>query len=177
MNILIFYSFFVLCFLSIFILCLYSLWNSLSLSNSSYNVAFSFSYVVNLFFRLLTSIFKFPIFRFTIAMVWNNLVVLSTYITSATTSSTDLGVLVFVVGFLNPFLENPNSYTIWFLGPNSNGCPYVHCGLLASTCSSSDLNIVKGGYVFIISFCRPFCVYCCCCYYCCKFCGLSLLSI
>jgi hypothetical protein len=76
MNILIFWSTFALFFLEISTLCLYPFWKSLSLSNSSYSIAFSFSLITNLFFRLLTSKVKFPIFRITIAMVWNDSIAL-----------------------------------------------------------------------------------------------------
>ncbi len=69
MSLLIFCSTFALFFLQISTLCLYPFWNSLSLSNSSYSVAFSFSLMANLFFKLLTSRFKFPIFKLTIAIV------------------------------------------------------------------------------------------------------------
>jgi hypothetical protein len=62
---------------------------------------------------LFTSRIKFPIFKFTIAMVWNNSTTLSTYITSITTCSIDFGVLVCVVGFRNPSPNDPNSCTIF----------------------------------------------------------------
>ncbi len=84
-------------FLQISTLCLYPFLNSLSLSYSSYNIAFSFSLVANMFSRVFTSKVKFPIFRLIIAMVWNNYVTLSNFITFVATSSTDFGVLVCVV--------------------------------------------------------------------------------
>jgi len=101
MNTLIFYSASALFFLHISTLCLYPFWKSLSLSNSSYNIAFFFSPIANIFFRLLTSRVKFPIFKLTIAMVWNNSTTLFAYITFATISSITFGVLVCVVGFLD----------------------------------------------------------------------------
>ncbi len=160
------------------------------LSNSTYYITFSFSFVSNLFFRLFTSKFKFPIFKLTIAMVWNNLVTLSACITSSTTSSIDFGVLVYVVGFLNPSTKDPSSCTNIFPSPNSNGSPSTDPSLLIGTCNSSGLNIATRIYVPTLSIynpiaCKPpyvnFC--CCCCSYCkwcCKYwkcCGFSWLSI
>jgi hypothetical protein len=116
-------------------------------------------------------------------MVWNNSLVLSTCITFVATSFIDLGVLVYVVGFLDPWPKDPNSYIIQFISPNSNGYPCTNPNLLASTCIFGGLNTARGGFVFILSFCsslacRPCCVYYCCCYYyCCKFYELPLLSI
>ncbi len=52
-------------------------------------------------------------FRLTIAMVWNNLVALYDLITSAATSSTDFGVLVRVIGSLDPSIDDPRSCTIF----------------------------------------------------------------
>ncbi len=87
MNILFLCSTFALFFLQISTLCLYPFWKSLSLSNSSCNIAFSFSFVTNLFFKLFTSKVKFPIFRLIIPMVWNNSTTSYAFITFATTSS------------------------------------------------------------------------------------------
>ncbi len=81
-------------FLHISTLCLYPFWKSLSLSSSSYKDAFSFSPVTNLFFELFTSIIKFPIFKLTIAIIWNNSTTLFACITFLATSSKDFGVLV-----------------------------------------------------------------------------------
>jgi hypothetical protein len=72
MSTLIFYSTFTMFFFQISTLCLLPFWKSLSLSNSSYITTFSFSPMVNLLFKLLTSKFKYPIFKLTIVMVWNN---------------------------------------------------------------------------------------------------------
>ncbi len=196
MNTLIFCSFYVLFFLHISMLCLYSFWKSLSLSNSTYKSAFSFSSVANLFFRLLTSKFKFLIFRLTIVMVWNNSTTLSTYITYTATSSTNFGVLVGVVGFLDPSTNDPICYTNLFPSSNLNGGPFVDPSLLIGTCSPSGLNTIKGGCVSIVSVYslvayKPPCVYCYCCDYCCcwcycwckwcckcwKCCGLPMVSI
>ncbi len=58
MNILIFYSASTLFFFQISTLCLYPFWKSLSLSNSSYNITFPLSPIVNLFFRLLETTWK-----------------------------------------------------------------------------------------------------------------------
>ncbi len=160
-------------------LCLYSLWKSLSLSNSTYNITFSFFFMANLLLRLLTSKFKFPIFKFTIAMVWNNLATLFACITFVTTLSIDFGVLVYVVGFLDPFTKGPNSCINILPSPSSNECPPTNPTLLIGTCSSSGLNTTIGVCVPILSIynlvaCIPPCVYCCCCYcfyfYCCKCC-------
>jgi hypothetical protein len=68
-SILIFCSIFALFFLHISTLCLYPFWKSLSLFNSSYSIAFSFSFITNPFFILFTSKIKFPVFKLTIAMV------------------------------------------------------------------------------------------------------------
>jgi len=144
---------FVLCpLLQISTLCLYFFWKSFSFSNSSYNVVFSFASMVTLFFKLLISRSKFSMFKLIIAMVWNNSTILLAFITSIATSSTNLGVLVCVVGFLDPSLEDPNSYIILFPSPNSNGCPFADLGLLVGTCISSGLNIAKGGSIPVISF-------------------------
>jgi hypothetical protein len=114
-------------------------------------------------------------------MVQNNSATFSTCITSAATLSIDLGVLICVIGFLDPYVEDPNSCTNLFPNPNSNVCPFVDPNILTSIYNSSDLNITKGGCVSILSVCnplasKPFCV-CCCCYCYCKFCGFSWLSI
>jgi hypothetical protein len=114
-------------------------------------------------------------------MVYNNLVVSLACITYVATSPTDLSVLVYIVEFLDPYLENPSSYIILFPSPNSNGCPSTNLGLLVGTYISSGLNTIKRGFVLILSFNNslacgpPYCCYCCFCYY--KFCGLPLLSI
>ncbi len=142
-------------------------WNSFSLSNSSYNIAFSFYPVTNLFFRVFTFRIKFPIFRVTIAMVWNNSTALSTFITFATTSSTNFGVLVNVVRSLDPSIDDPSSYTILLPSWNSNGNPFADFGLLGGICRSIGLNSSKIGCVATFTIynsiaCRPSCVY----YYC-----------
>jgi hypothetical protein len=165
---------------------LISLLESFSLSNSTYNITFSFFLVANLFFRLFTSKVKFPIFRFIIAMVWNNSTASFVYITSTTTSSTYFGVLVCVIGFLDPSIYDPNSYTIILPNSNSNGNPSIDFGLLGDTCSFASLNTSKAGCVATFSVsslvaCRPSCVYYGCCYKCCskcsKCCGLLMVSI
>jgi hypothetical protein len=69
MNTLIFCSTSTMFFLQISTLCLYLFWKFISLFNSSYSTTFSFSPLANLFFKLLTSKFKFPIFKLTIAIV------------------------------------------------------------------------------------------------------------
>jgi hypothetical protein len=169
-------------------LCLYSLWKCLSLSNSTCDTAFSFSYVVNLFFKLFTFKFKFPIFILIIAIVWNNYITLFVCITSTTTSSTNFGVLVYVVGFLNPSTKDPSSCTNLLPNPKSNDCSFIESSLLTSTYNSCGLNIVTRVCVPILSICilvgyRLACVYYCCCwcckcyYKCWKCCGLSWLSI
>jgi len=173
MNTFIFYLIFSLFFLHISTLCLYPFWKSLSLSNSSYSIAFSFSPVANLLFKLFTSIFKFPIFRLLITMVWNNSIALSAFITFVTTSSTDFGVFVYVIRFLDFSANDPISCSNPFPNPNSNGIPFADPGLLISTCSFDCLNTTKEGYVSTLSVCnlvayRPCVYYCCCCKCCCK---------
>jgi hypothetical protein len=95
---------------------------------------------------LLTSKFKFPIFRFIIAMVWNNLVALSAYITFVSTSSTNFGVLICVIVFLDSFVDDPISCTNMFFSPYSNGCPFVDHGLLIDNSSSSGLNYLNPSF-------------------------------
>jgi hypothetical protein len=56
MSTLIFCLTFALLFLQVSTLCLHPFWKSISLSNPSYNIAFSFSHVANMFFRLFTSV-------------------------------------------------------------------------------------------------------------------------
>ncbi len=186
MSLLIFYSFFAMFFLQISMLYLYSLWKSLFLYNSTYNTAFSFSYVANQFFKLLTSKFKFPIFKLTIAMVWNNLVASFACITFATTSSIDFGILVCVIRFLDPFTDDPITCTNLLLSPNSNDYPFTDPSLLFGTCSFGGLNITKEGCVSILSiyslvpYCPSYVFYCCCCKWCCKCwkcCELLVVSI
>jgi hypothetical protein len=145
--------------------------------------------VANLFFKLLTSKFKFPVFKLIIAIVWNNSTTFYACIIFVATSSTNFGVFVDVVGFLDPSKDDPISCTNLFLSSNSNGNLSVDLGLLLTTCISDGLNIAKEGYVSTLSVCsplayRPSCVYyCCCCYYCkwcCKCwkcCGLAMVSI
>jgi hypothetical protein len=121
---------------------------------------------------------QIPHIRFTISMVWKNLTVLSTCITYATTISTDFGVLVCVIRFLDLSTKDPSSYTNLLPNPNSNGCPYANLSLLAGTYSSSGFNTIKGVCVSILSVnslvaCRPPYVYYCCC----KCCGLLMVSI
>ncbi len=111
MKISIFCLTFTLFFLHISTLYLYPFWISLFLSNSSYNTAFSFSLATNLFFKVFSSKDKFPIFKFTIAMVWNNSTVFFIFIISASTSSTNFGVFVRVVGSPNLFINDVNSCT------------------------------------------------------------------
>jgi hypothetical protein len=101
-------------------------------------------------------------------MVWNNLAALFAYITSTTTSSTNFGVLICVVGFLDPSANDPICYINIFPNSNLNGCPSANPSLLAGICSSCGLNIIKGGcvsnlFVYSLVACRPLCVY----YYCC----------
>jgi hypothetical protein len=118
---------------------------------------------------MFTSRIKFPIFRLTIAMVWNNITSLYAFITYVVTSSTDFGVLVCVVRSPNPFVADPNSCTILLPSSNSNGNPLANFGLLDGTCNSTGLNFSKVSYVATLFVCslvayRPYCV--CCCYYC-----------
>jgi len=160
-------------------LCLYSLWKSFSLSNSTYNIAFSFTSVANLFFRLLTSKFKFPIFKLIIAIVLNNFVALSICITFATTSSTNFSVLFYVVGFLDPSTEVLDSCINLLPDPNSNDYPSIDLNLLIGTYGSGGLNTTTRVCVPTFSICilvsyRPAYVCCYCCYKCCE---LSWLSI
>jgi hypothetical protein len=111
-------------------------------------------------------------------MVWNNSITLFAYITFVTTSSIDFGVLVCVLGFLDPFVNDPNSYTILFPSSNSNGSP-IDSNLLGGTCNFVGLNTSKVGcvatfFVYSSIACRPSCVYYCCY---CKCCGLAVVFI
>ncbi len=169
-NLLILYSTSALFFLHIFKLCLHPFWYSLSLFNSSCSSTFSFPLVANLFFKLLTSKFKFPIFRLTIAIVWKNSTTFYACITSIITFPTNFGVLVYVVGFLDPFANDRISCTNLLPNSNSNGNS-LHI-LLPSTYISNGLNITKEGCVFTSSICNPiayrpsYVYYCCYCCYC-----------
>ncbi len=181
MNTLFFCSAFALFFFYISTLCLYPFWKLISLSNSSYNTTF-FSLVTNLFFKVFTLRVKFPIFRFKIAMVWNNLVALFAFITSTSTSSIDFGVLIYVVGSPYPFANDPSSYTILLPNSNSNGNPFTIFCLLGGTCSSVGLNSSKASCVTMLLACSlitywPSCVYYCCCCKCWKCFGLTIISI
>jgi hypothetical protein len=119
-------------------------------------------------------------------MVWNSSTFLYACITYATTSSIGFDVLVCVVGFSNPFADDPISYTNVLPNPNFNGCPFVDPSILIGTCSSGGLNIAKASCVSTLSMCSPL-VYkpsCVCCYWCCKWCckcwkccGLLMVSI
>jgi len=114
-------------------------------------------------------------------MVWSNLTTLFTFITSITTSSTDFGVLVYVIGSPNPSIDDPNSCTILLPSSNSNGNPSANSSLLGGTYRSIGLNFAKTSCVTILSICnsiacRPSCVYCCCCK-CWKYFGLVMVSI
>jgi hypothetical protein len=79
----------------------------------------------------------------------NNLTALFTFITSVTTSS-DFGVLVCVIRFLDPSVD-PNSCTILLPSLNSNGNPFANFGLLGGTCNSMGLNSSKPSYVTTFS--------------------------
>ncbi len=159
---------------------------SIYLSNSSCNIAFFFSHAANLFFRMFISKIKFPIFRFIIPMVSNNLVALFAFITFAATSSTDFGVLVYVIGSLDVSIDDPNSYTILLPNSNSNRNPSIDFTLLSGICNSVGLNFSKASCVttlFVYSSIayRPSYIYCCCFYKCCskcyECCGLIVVSI
>jgi hypothetical protein len=103
-------------------------------------------------------------------MARNNSIALLACITSVATSSTNFGVTVYVVGFLDPFVKDPSSCTNLLRNPNSNGYPSTDRCLLTGTYSFGDLNSPKEVYVstfFVLNLaaCKPPCVYCC---YCCK---------
>jgi hypothetical protein len=115
--------------------------------------------VINLLFKLFTFKFKFPIFKLIIAIVWNNLVSFYAWITSIAISSTNFGVLVYVVGFLDPSTDDPISCTNLLPNSNSNGNPSVNPSLLFGTCISNGLNIAKEGYVSTLSICSPSSMY------------------
>ncbi len=94
--------------------------------------------------------------------------VICAYITSTTTSSTNFGVLVYVIKFLDPFVNDPIFCTNMFPSSNSNGNPFAYLSLLIRTCSFDGLNSTKEGFVSTFSICNliafiPSCVY----YYCC----------
>jgi hypothetical protein len=99
---------------------------------------------------------------------------MSTFITFATTSSIDFGVLIYVIGSINPSIDDLSSYTILFPSLNSNGNSFANFGLLGGTFSSTNLNSSKVGCLTTLSVCdsiscRPSYV-CCCCYKCCSKC-------
>jgi hypothetical protein len=77
----------------------------------------------------------------------------------------DFGVLVYVIGFLDPFTNDPLLCINLLPNPNSNGCPFIDHGLLIGTCSFCGLNIAKGGYVSTLFICNlvsyrpPCCLY------------------
>ncbi len=133
--------------------------------------------MANLFFRTFTSKFKFPIFKFTIVMVWNNSVTLSICITFVDNSSIDFGVLICVIGFLNPFAKDPSLCTNILPSPNSNVYPSENPFLLIGTYNFGGMNITKGGCVSILIICSPLAYRPCVCCWCCKCCGLPWLSI
>jgi hypothetical protein len=102
-------------------------------------------------------------------MVWNNSIALSAFVTSATTSSTNFGVLVCVIGFPYPYVDDPSSYTI--ILPNSNGSRFANSSLLSGTYNYASLNSSKTCCVTTLSICsavacRPSCVYYYYCYKC-----------
>jgi hypothetical protein len=115
--------------------------------------------MANIFFRLFTSIFKFPYSN----LIWNNSVAFCAYITFVATSSTNFGVFIYVVGFLDPYADDPIFYTNLLPNSNSNGNPFTDLGLLPSIYIFNGLNIVKEGCVSILSICslvacKPSCV-------------------
>ncbi len=119
-------------------------------------------------------------------MVWNNPTILSTIITFVATSSTDFGVFVYVVGSLDSFTYDPNSFTILLPISNSNGNPFTYFSLLGGTCSFIGLNFSKVGcvatlFVYSLVACRPsyvyYCCYCTCCCKCFKCFGHVVVSI
>jgi hypothetical protein len=69
------------------------------------------------------------------------------FITFAVTSSIDFGVLVYAIGFLDCFVDVPNSCTIILPNSNLNGNPSTNYSLLGGTYSSASLNFLKAGYV------------------------------
>jgi hypothetical protein len=79
---------------------------------------------------------------------------------------------------LDPFAEDPNSYTNLLPNPNSNDFHFVDPSLI-DTCSSGGLNIVTRicvptFSVYILLAYRPTCVYCCCSYCWCYKCCVSI---
>jgi hypothetical protein len=166
MNTLIFYLASTLSFFQISTLCLYPFWKSFSLSNSSYHIAFSFSPMANLFFKLLTSKFKFPIFRFIIVVVWNTLVAFYICITSAATSSTDFGILVYVIRYSDPSTNVAISYINLLPNSNSNGNPFTNLGILTDTYIFNGPTTTKEGYISTLFICNLICrpSYVCCCW-------------
>jgi hypothetical protein len=101
----------------------------------------------------------------------NNSTRLFAFISFASTSSTNFGVLVYVIGSIDPFANDPSS--------NSNGNPFVDSSLLSGTFSSAGLDSSKAGCLATLSICssiccRPLCVYYCYYYKCC---GLAVVSI
>ncbi len=102
-----------------------------------------------------------------------------------TTSSTNFGVLVYVIGSLDPFINDPSSYTIFLPNSNSNGNPFADSSL-GGAYSFVGLNSSKVGCVTTFSIfssiaCIPSYVcyycYCKCCSKCYKCCELAMVSI
>jgi hypothetical protein len=127
-----------------------------------------------------------PIFKLTIATIWNNLIALYVCITHVASSSIDFGVLVCVIRFLDLFMDDPISYTILLPNSNSTGNPFANFNLITDTYSFDGLNTSKEGYVstfFVYNLiaCKPSYVYCCYYYKCCCKCwkcfGFIVVSI
>jgi len=75
-------------------------------------------------------------------------------------------VLIYVIGFPDPSIDDPSSCTILLPNSNSNGNPFADFGLLGGTCSYAGLNSSKVSCVTILSVYnsvayKPFHVYCC----------------
>ncbi len=84
-------------------------------------------------------------------------------------SSINFSVLVYVIKFLDPSVDDPISCTILLLNSNSNGNPFADSSLLIGTYSSNGLKTSKEGYgstpfVYNPVAYRPSCV-CFCCWY------------
>ncbi len=97
----------------------------------------------------------------------------------AATSSINFGVLVYVIGFIDPFANDPNSSTILLPSSNSNQNPFVDSTLLGGTSSFVGLNSSEASFFATFYICslvsyRPSYV-CYCCYY--KCCGFVVVSI
>jgi hypothetical protein len=138
---------------------------------------YSFPFVANLFFRLLTSIFKFPIFRLTIAIIWNNSIpFVFALLLHLPPPQTCLCHRIFGSFFKQSHLLHQFSPQLKFKWKSLCKSWFTNY-----TYSSNSLNSTKEGFVctfFVCSpiTCKPSCVCYCCCYKCCELLVVSIQS-